>query len=481
MASVKKNFTYSSILTLSGYIFPLLTYPYVSRVLGVSNIGICNFVESIIHYFIMFSTLGLSVTGIREIASVGADRQKRSQIFTSLLTLHAVTTIVAAMVLFFCIQVVPEFQENSKMMYIGLMKLIFNLTLIEWFYKGIEDFKYITNRTLIVRMIYVASVFVFVRDVEDYDIYYFLTNMSIVINSLINIVHARKFVSLDFSHIVIKPLLSGFLIIGVYNIVSSLYTTFNVAYLGMVTDTIQVGYYSTAQKLYTIIIALYTAFTGVMMPRMSSLISEGKIEEFKRYINKSTSVLFSFSIPLIVLTFVFSAEIIRILSGEGYGGAVIPMQIVMPLILIIGYEQILVIQTLMPMKKDKIVFRNASIGAVVGLTLNYLLVASYGAIGSAIVWLCCELVVLISAQFYVTRHLAINFPLRKLLFNLVCYVPAFAVCMYIKGCMEGAFIKICIASIFIAMYFVAIQNVALKDNVVLSLQKKILALVYKHK
>lgn len=469
MSSVKKNFAYSSVLTISSYIFPLIVFPYVSRVLGVANIGICNFVDSIISYFCMFSMMGLSICGIREIATVKSDKKKLSQTFSSLVTISGITTIIAAIVLLVTIQVVPKFHEHSNLMYIGLMKLVFNFFLIEWFYKGLEDFKYITVRSILIKIFYVISVFVFVRKAEDYWIYFLLTVFVVVVNALINLIHSRKYISFSIKGLALRPYLSAFFILGIYLLTTSLYTTFNTAYLGIVSTDEEVGYYSTAHKLYMIIIALYTAFTGVMMPRMSSLLSEGKIEEFKKYINKSVEVLFSIAVPVIVVSCVFSSEIIRVLSGEGYEGAVIPMQIMMPLILIIGYEQVLIVQTLMPLNKDKIIFRNSVIGAIAGVALNFLIVKQMAAIGSSIVWFVCELVVMSLAQIYVQKLISIRFPFKALLINIVANLPLLVICYFIHIWVVNAFVTLAIAGVIFAVYFVLMQLIFFKDSVASSM------------
>lgn len=481
MPSIKKNFTYSTILTLAGYIFPLITYPYVSRVLGVSNVGICNFVDSIISYFSMFAAMGISITGIREIAAVGNDKKKRSNVFSSLVSLYGITTLLSSFALIVCIQVIPLFNENKDLMYVGLMKLISNFLLIEWFYKGIEEFKYITCRTLLVRMIYVISVFFVVKDADDYGKYFFLTNVTLVVNAIINIAHSRKFVCFSFKGISFKPFIVSFLIMGLYNIVSSLYTTFNTAYLGMVSTSTEVGFYTTAHKMYMLVIAIYTAFTGVMLPRMSSLISEGKMDEFKVYILKSVDILLSFAIPIVVYTAVFSEEIIRLLSGPGYEGAVLPMKIVMPLVLIIGYEQILVIQVLMPLKKDKIVFINSAIGAIVGLFLNFIIVKQLGAVGSSLVWLCCEIVVLISAQIFVNKYVNIGFPVLNILKNMLAYAPGFLTCVLIHQLSLNFVLTLVIGSLVVVLNFIIVQFFIFKNSLALSALKNAVNLFKHHK
>lgn len=202
MASLKKNVIYSSLLTTANYIFPLLTYPYVSRVLGVDKIGVCNFVDSIINYFVLFSMLGINIMGIREIASCKDNREELNKRFSSLFILNTISTSIVLILLIIAIETVPKLYEHRDIMYIGVLKLIFSYLLIEWLYKGLENFKFITTRTIILKCIYVLAVFLFVKDVDDYKIYYFIMSIMIVINAIINIVYSTKFVSLKLKKIV---------------------------------------------------------------------------------------------------------------------------------------------------------------------------------------------------------------------------------------------------------------------------------------
>ena len=181
MASIKKNFLYSSALTVSGYIFPFITYPYVSRVLGVNNIGICNFVDSIINYFILFSMLGISVLGVREIAKANGDFVRLSRTFSELLGLNAIFVVISLIVLCISIFLVPQLYVYKSLMFIGVLKLVFNFLQVEWFFQGIENFKYVTFRGLSIKILYVFLVFIFIRDSSDYPIYYLLTVLIIVL------------------------------------------------------------------------------------------------------------------------------------------------------------------------------------------------------------------------------------------------------------------------------------------------------------
>lgn len=414
LRSIKKNFAYSTVLTVSGYLFPLITFPYVTRVLGANNIGICNFVLSIIGYFIIVANLGMMTVAIRETAVAAGDREKLSKVFSSLLVLHLISTLAAMAALAACIFLVPRFYEHRELLWIGIGQLFFNFLTIEWFYKGIEDFKYITVRSVAVRLIQVVLTFVVVRQPDDYVNYFLLQFITVVLNALINIVYSRNFVSFSFKDINVRPYLKSFFILGLYSIMTSMYTTFNTMYLGIVSDDTHVAYYSVATKLYSIVLALFTAFTGVMLPRNSALIAEGRMVEFRAMFAKSVKFLLVFSLPAIAVTEIFAPLIIRIMAGSGYDGAILPFRLVMPLVLIIGMEQILVIQTLMPLKKDRTILVNSVIGSILGLLLNVILVPKLQSVGSALVWICCELAILLLSAVAVKRYAGISiFNIKK--------------------------------------------------------------------
>ena len=148
----------------------------------------------------------------------------------------------------------------------------------------------------------------------------------------------------------------------------------------------------------------FTAVTGVMMPRMASILSEKKYSEYERLIKKSVLILFVFSIPCIIFIEVFAPLIIKIIAGSGYEGAILPLRIISPLVLIIGFEQILITQSLMPMGKDRAVLINSIIGAIVGITANLIFVPYLASTGSAIVWLLSEIAVMLSAFYFFRKE-----------------------------------------------------------------------------
>lgn len=466
MPNIKKNLFFSILLTVANYLFPFLTYPYVSRILGVANIGACNFTDSVINYFILFSMLGIDTLGVREIARHKGDRKSLDNAFSNLFLVNMLLTSLMLVTLVVLTFTVPKFYEHKDLMFFGAFKLVFNSLLIEWFYKGLEEFKYISLRSIAVKTLYVICVFLFVRKREDLWIYYMLSCMMVVVNALVNITFSRSKVRLKFSGLQLVSTFKSMLVIGIYAILTSMYTTFNVLFLGFVSGETQVGLYTTATKLYSMVMALFTAFTGVMIPRMSNLVSEGQMDKFRTYYGKAVDLLFAFSFPLIVWMIIMAPDIVRVISGPEFSGAATPMMIIAPLVFIIGYEQILVLQTLLPLGKDKLLLRNSAIGAVTGICLNLLLVPVLMAIGSSLVWIASELLILVLSQVAVRKEISIGFPFALTARHLLEYLPLAALTFVVSIMGWGLFPRLLVSMAVAAAYVFLLQLLVYKRNIV---------------
>lgn len=471
-ASLKKNFLFNSILTASNFIFPLLVYPYVTRVLGVANIGVCEFTDSIINYFSLFSMMGISVIGTREIAKTKASGGDMDRTFSSLFALNFITTLCALAILAICSVMVDRLAEHPDLMFYGAIKLFFNFLLINWFFQGLEDFKYVAIRTIIVKILYLVSVFVFVRHREDYGIYYLLTSLMMVLNAIVNLCYSRRFVKFILGKVDLKCFARQYFALGLYLFLCSMYTTFNVAYLGFACSDTEVGYYTCATKLHSIALAFFSAFTTVVMPRMSALISENRYDEYRVMLGKSSDVLANICIPVVIFSLCFAPEIVHIIAGNGFEGAVIPMMIVMPLALVIGYEQILVVQGLIPMREDKAVLINSAIGCVVGVTLNLILVKHLGASGSAVVWAVSELCVMASAQYFLTRRTGFHFPLKTLISRIAIYLPLSVLFFLSRNFIHGIWSALFVSAFAMMLYFFIVNFYVSRNDLIVSLFKR---------
>ena len=429
--SIKKNFAYKSVLTLSTYLINFITFPYVARVLGVERIGLVNFVDNTVNYFLLFATMGVGLLGVREIAAVKEDKKRRDQVYSSMLALNLLFTLVSLGIYLLCISTIPKLCQYDELFYIGTAKILFTVFLVEWFFTGVENFRYITLRSILIKVLYIISVFLFVRDTSDYRLYFILTVGVVVLNALINQLYIRKFVRVRWNNIQLFKYLKQNVTLGIYTLMTSMYLTFNVMYLGLVSNNTEVGYYTTAFKLYSVILGFFTAFTNVMLPRMSSLLANGEKDRFQELVNRSFSVMSTCCIPLILCSMIMAPQIVYILSGPGYEGAILPMRIIMPAAFAVGVAQVLAIQVLMPMKKDKVLLIASIIGAVVSLLINLLVVPSVKSVGSAVVLLCSEMGVTGMYVWYVLSQELILIPIKAIGKNVLFSLPSVVICL---GC-----------------------------------------------
>lgn len=422
----------------------------------------------------LISTLGISCIGMREIVINRHDQEKLNRTFTSLFVVTSISTIIAVVLLVFVIFSINEFKEYRTLLLFGILKLMGNFFLIEWLYKGLEDFKYITVRTLIIKCIYLGAVFVLIHNSTDYNKYYFLLCAVVAVNAIVNCWNASHLVNFDFVELELKPFVKPLLIFGLYLALNTMYTTFNVTYLGIKGGDIQVGYFSAANKFFGIMIGLYTAFTSVLMPRLTDLNDRQANKEFNQLINLSYDILMTFSIPVLIFGLIFAQPIIYIFAGYQFASSALPMQIMMPLIFIIGYEQIIVLQVLAPKKKDEAILINSCIGATIGVVLNILLVPKLLVVGTAFTWLMSEIAVLLSAQFFVNRYFGFKFPIKMLLRYCSIYIPVAVILLCVKNInTESAIAQLVVGGVVMMVLFLFAQLYILKSEAMIALKKKI--------
>ena len=440
--SIKKNFAYKSVLTLSTYLINFITFPYVARVLGVERIGLVNFVDNTVNYFLLFATMGVGLLGVREIAAVKEDKTRRDQVYSSVLALNLLFTLVSLGIYLLCVVTIPKLCQYDELFYIGTAKILFTVFLVEWFFTGVENFRYITLRSILIKVLYIISVFLFVRDTSDYRLYFILTVGVVVLNALINQLYIREFVRVRWNNIQLFKYLKQNVTLGIYTLMTSMYLTFNVMYLGLVSNNTEVGYYTTAFKLYSVVLGFFTAFTNVMLPRMSSLLANGEKDRFQELVNRSFSVMSTCCIPLILCSMIMAPQIVYILSGPGYEGAILPMRIIMPAAFAVGVAQVLAIQVLMPMKKDKVLLVASIIGAVVSLLINLLVVPYIESVGSAVVLLCSEAVVTGAYLWYVLSHKLTLISVKTIGKSVLYSLPSVVVCWGCGRWIENEFVGV---------------------------------------
>ena len=431
--------------------------------MGVENIGICNYVDSIINYFVLFSALGIGAFGVREIARCKDDIKKRSEVFSNLLIFNMLLTLISVLVLLFCTFYIDYFHQYKDFIFIGILKLVFEPLCINWFFQGIQEFRYITIRSIVFRVLSIVLLFALVHTKEDVLWYYSLSVITSLLCAVCNIIYSRHFVYFTLRNYSPFLYLTPILTFGYYMILTSLYTTFNTFFLGSTSGNVEVGYFATACKLNTIIMSAFTALTTVMVPKVAEMLNDGKKKELQIMADKIFSVLTSIALPIIIICIFCAPHIIFILSGPGYEGAVPAFRIVICTILIIGLEQIVIRQFLMASKSNKNIFMISTTGAIVGLTLNILLTPRLCAIGSALSWLSSELSVLIVGLILLRKTIGIIFSIKSFAYDILYSILYIIVLIPIYWYVDN--IWVCCILSFIGVFFVFVAiNIYFRPN-----------------
>lgn len=371
--SVKANYLFNLINSASQLLFPLITFPYASRIMMADGIGQVNFFQSIISYISLFTCLGIPMYAIREIAKVRDNLEKMTRTTVEILLLHAFLTLFGYIIVAAICMTVAKVQTDIPLFLILSVSIFFTAIGCEWFYQGIEDFKYVAIRGIVVKTVSVLLLFLLVKSKEDILWYGAYTVFGVLGGNIFNFIRLRKYLHRDFvgfsklhpfKHL--KPALHIF----VFNVIASIYLQLNNVLLGFMKDAEAVGYFTAATKLMVIAVGLSSALGTVMMPRTSNLVAENKMNEFKELVQKSYDFIIASTIPLTIGLMFVSPYIILVLCGVNFTPAILTSQIIALNVLMIGVSNVLGMQILYPMNQINIVILSISIGAITNLLLN---------------------------------------------------------------------------------------------------------------
>ena len=427
--SVKVNYILNLINTGTQMLFPLITFPYVCRVIEADGIGQINFFQSIISYISLFTCLGIPMYAIREIARDRSDVVQMNQTAMEILLLHSMLTLVGyAIVAILCLTV-PQIQVNIPLFLILSLTIFFTAIGCEWFYKGIEDFKYITIRGLIIKTVSVVLLFIFVKSKTDLLYYGCYTVFGVLGGNIFNFFRLRKYIhreNIIFSELHIKRHVKPVLKVFSFSVVTSIYLQLNTVLLGFLKNALAVGYFTAATKVMQMLLMMSSCLGSVMMPRASHLIAENKEDEFNRLIQKSYDFTLAIALPMTIGLIFCAPSLITALCGVKFEHSILPSQIIAPIILMVAISNVFGIQVLFPKGKINIVTFCCGIGAVADLILNLCLIPFFSYIGTSIAYLGAEVATTVSMYFIGRKYIPIiYFKKSYLTYALGCIVMAF--------------------------------------------------------
>lgn len=428
--SVKVNYILNLINTGTQMLFPLITFPYVCRVIEADGVGQINFFQSIISYISLFTCLGIPMYAIREIARDRSDVIQMNRTAMEILLLHSMLTLVGyAIVAILCLAV-PQIQVNIPLFLILSLTIFFTAIGCEWFYQGIEDFKYITIRGLIIKTVSVVLLFIFVKSKTDLLYYGCYTVFGVLGGNIFNFFRLRKYIQREniiFSELHIKRHIKPVLKVFSFYVVTSIYLQLNTILLGFLKDALAVGYFAAATKVVQMLLRLAACLGSVMMPRASHLIAENRENEFNHLIQKSYDFTLAISLPITIGLIFCASSLIMVLCGAKFDSSILPSQIIAPTILMVAISNVFGIQVLYPKGKINIVTLCCGIGAIADLILNLCLIPFFSYIGTSIAYLGAEIATTVSMYFIGRRYIPIiYFKKSHLTYVLGCVVMAFA-------------------------------------------------------
>ena len=426
--SLKLNFIMNAILTMSSFLFPLISFPYVSRVLLSEGTGKVALATSVVAYFLMFAQLGIPTYGVRACAKVRDDKRLLTKTAQELLIINLVMAAVAYAALFGAVVFIPRLRQERGLYLLVSLTIFFTTIGMEWLYKALEQYTYITVRSLIFKLIALAAMFALVHSKDDYVIYGGITIFASSASGLMNFIHARRYISLrPVGGYEFKPHLKAVAVFFAMACASTVYTNLDVVMLGfMVADEI-VGHYNAAVRIKSILVSIVTSLGTVLLPRASYYVEHRQMDQFRKITAKALKFVMLLALPLVLYFMLFARQGILLLSGEDFMGAVAPMQWIMPTLLFIGLTNVMGIQILVPTGREKKVLWSIIAGAVVDVALNVALIPKFGAAGAAAATTVAELAVLIVQFVFLRKEVASVFrrlPCWKMALALLAAVAA---------------------------------------------------------
>ena len=383
--SVKYNFIMNAILTVAGIIFPLITFPYISRVLLVEGSGKVAFATSVVTYFTMFASLGIPTYGVRACAIVRDNKEKLSKTVQELLIISGGTTLLTYIVFGISLFVIPEFaQERTLLLIVGL-GIGLNTIGVQWLYNALEQYSYITTCSILFKVIGMILMFLLVKESSDYQIYGGVYVIASFGSYVLNFICLRKFVTFQKTGTYqFKQHLKHIMVFFAMSAGASIYLNLDVVMLRFLQSNEAVGYYNAGIKVKTVLVTCVTSLGTVLLPRLSYYIETADKKAFQLMVGKAFRFVFVAASAVTVYFSIFARESILLLSGEAFLPAVGPMMILMPTVLLIGLSNVTGIQILTPNGREREVMYSIWGGAILDFVLNLIVIPKFSANGAAL-------------------------------------------------------------------------------------------------
>lgn len=403
--SIKKNYIYNVTYQLLNILIPLITIPYISRVLGADGIGVVSYAESLVAYFTLFASMGISTYGQREISYVQDSQKERSRIFweTKLLTLATVSGAVLVYLVFI------SMQEDKLLYGILSLNLVSVLADVSWFFQGLEEFKKTVTRSVLFRILNLFYMFMFVKTRDDVVHYAFALAFFSFACNLSLWWDIRDYIEKPIWY-ELKPFRNLKVVISLFvpTVAIQVYTVLDKTMIGLITNnSYENGYYEFAMRMSKLVLVVVTSLGTVMVPRIGQYFQKQEYEQIRELMYKSYRFIWFLGMPLTFGLISVSESFVPWYFGEGYLPVVSLLKLLAFLILAIGISNVTGIQYLVPTKRQHLLTYSVVIGAIINFCMNLLLIPEYGAMGAAIASLTAEVVISSVQLYYIRNELSI--------------------------------------------------------------------------
>lgn len=395
-----KNYLYNVFYQVFVLLVPLITMPYIARVLGPTGVGINSFTNSNTQYFILIGSIGVSLYGNRQIAYYRDDKAKTSQIFWEVFLMRMITILVALAAFFIFLGVEKSYHQAYLMQAILIVAAAFD---ISWFFMGFEDFKVTVLRNIIVKLISLACIFIFVRGKGDLTLYIAVLSISQLIGNITLFPYLKRYINLpNWRELKIWRHFKPSLVLFVPQIATQVYLILNKTMVGKMVSVEAAGFYDNSDKIVKMVLAIVTATGTVMLPRVANTFAKGDHEQVKKYLYQSFNFVSAISIPMMFGIAAIAPKFATMFFGQTFDAVGPLMMIESLVILFIAWSNVLGIQYLLPTGHNKEFTVSVTIGAVVNIILNVPLILWLGTEGAMISTVISEFSVTLY-QFYVIR------------------------------------------------------------------------------
>lgn len=373
--SIGFNAILNGLRSVLNILFPIITFPYVSRILLVKGIGIYNFSNSIVSYFSLIAALGINTYAIREGSKLRENKDKITQFASQIFTINMWSTCLAYLLLFLCLLLFSKLHSYVSCILIFSLQTFFTTIGTEWIYQIYEDYSYITIREIIFQIISLILLFIFVRGPQDYLKYAAITVFSIISSNILNFFHARRYCHIHLVwHFNWKVHIGPIIILFFASIANMIYVNSDITLLGLMKDNYVVGIYSVSSKVYQIVKILISAVLIVTIPRLAMLFGKHKVDEYKSILSKLSNILILLALPASTGLFMLAREVVLIISGPKYLRSINSLQILCFAYIFSILAWILSDCVLIPAKREKYVLRSMSASAVLNIVINLILI-----------------------------------------------------------------------------------------------------------